>query len=1172
MALPGLYDYLGKTQADEINFLSTYFKGSISDFRIWNNLLSAADITAHYNAGADGLAVWTGSGGGNFTEAAKWDTGIVPGANTTLVMVNGNSMDLNGSSASVGGISLYNGTISDSLGTGKLTSATNINVEQGTISAKLDGTAGLTKSTANTVTLSGANTYSGGVTVNAGTLKLGNNAALGSASNVITINTAGTILDISGTSPSIGGIVLTNGSIVDTGVPLGAISATGTYELQNGSVSVILNGMAGLNKTTTGAVTINGPSTSVSNAYSGGTTVTAGTLTLADAFATLGSNTAGNDITVMTGARLEMANSANIGSLQNLIIQTGAVATINAIGQGLINKLGVSGYGVLAMNADNASNLNFNAAACLSPVSLGASGVQGSTTNPTYTYSGTITPYANIFRLGGAWGTLKITGPLSGASNSLIVNGGGSGGTVILAGTNTYGAGTTIVTGTLQVPAGAKLGSDVVGNAVTVQNGGTLNLAETANIGVTQPLTINSGGVVSIAFPITTAFLAKPTSDSAGTIAVSGNSADPLTFTSGVGIGAAVDSTLSGTITPYNNVYRFGCGGGVLTISSALADGSGPSSVIVSAGTGGNVTLAPDAVLYPNGNTYTGGTTVNGGTLLIGSKGLPSTGTVTVIGGGTLNLNSQTVTVDRLVVNTGSTRANNSYYSVGGSGSIAAALGDYDVQSGYISAALADYTDNTDPLNPVVVPRNLIKSTTGFAQISGASTFTGKIYVNQGELQVTQDLAYGAVPAAVVTDSINLADGTQLDVNQFDMNAYRGVKITGKVTINAYNGTSICRFQGPISGTGGFTLIGGDPFGIGNPGDTSTPMWDTYQGDTIVTSGSTLRFRETNALPYGAGYGNLYILDGGYLDLMYSSNVNGFFGAGTVENYTGNGTVLTVGNNDTDSLFSGSIGAGLGTSLNRFSITKIGTGTLTLTGTSSGYTRLPTETDAATTVDQGILAVMKLANGGALSSIGQSEATSNRLVIGDATSTSLATLKYIGAGDSTDRCFTIGLNAAFDASGTGPVNFTPATGSAMAYIGSGVHTVTLTGTNTGNNIMNVILTDTDSPTNLVKSGTGKWKSTVNHTYTGNTTVYDGILDLAVINTPSATVSVAAGELDASSIAANTLTIGNGATVVIKAIAGGPQAAGSLSPVPEPSTWVLFILAGLVFGIYRRRGR
>jgi autotransporter-associated beta strand protein len=211
-------NYVGKSQADEVNFFSTYFKGSISDLRFWNNALSAADISAHYTAEANGLAVWTGSSGGNFNEAAKWDTGIMPGTNTTVVIVNGNSMDLHGYGAnpddkSVGGVSLYSGTIQDSLGTGKLTSATTINVEQGAISAKLDGMTGLTKSTVNVVTLSGANTFTGGVTVNGGTLQLGNAAALGSTSNIVTINNAGSILDIYGNSPTISGIVLTNGSL-----------------------------------------------------------------------------------------------------------------------------------------------------------------------------------------------------------------------------------------------------------------------------------------------------------------------------------------------------------------------------------------------------------------------------------------------------------------------------------------------------------------------------------------------------------------------------------------------------------------------------------------------------------------------------------------------------------------------------------------------------------------------------------------------------------------------------------------------------------------------------------------------------------------------------------------------------------------------------------------------
>ncbi len=129
--------------------------------------------------------VWpcgTATGTGNLTDPTKWDTGVVPDANTTIVMLDhplyGNTIELNGANVNLAGVSLYSGSIIDTPGTGKITSATTINVESGTISAKLDGTTGLYKTTAGSVTLSGANVFSGGVTVDAaGTLTLGNNSA-----------------------------------------------------------------------------------------------------------------------------------------------------------------------------------------------------------------------------------------------------------------------------------------------------------------------------------------------------------------------------------------------------------------------------------------------------------------------------------------------------------------------------------------------------------------------------------------------------------------------------------------------------------------------------------------------------------------------------------------------------------------------------------------------------------------------------------------------------------------------------------------------------------------------------------------------------------------------------------------------------------------------------------
>ena len=78
---------------------------------------------------------------------------------------------------------------------------------------------------------------------------------------------------------------------------------------------------------------------------------------------------------------------------------------------------------------------------------------------------------------------------------------------------------------------------------------------------------------------------------------------------------------------------------------------------------------------------------------------------------------------------------------------------------------------------------------------------------------------------------------------------------------------------------------------------------------------------------------------------------------------------------------------------------------------------------------------------------------------------------------------------------------------------------------------------------LLVSGGGTFNVSGSLTGAGNTTVTDSSL------------------LYANSIAQNTLTIGEGATVVIRAISGGPMAgAENINPVPEPEAWLLILIA------------
>jgi autotransporter-associated beta strand protein len=110
---------------------------------------------------------------------------------------------------------------------------------------------------------------------------------------------------------------------------------------------------------------------------------------------------------------------------------------------------------------------------------------------------------------------------------------------------------------------------------------------------------------------------------------------------------------------------------------------------------------------------------------------------------------------------------------------------------------------------------------------------------------------------------------------------------------------------------------------------------------------------------------------------------------------------------------------------------------------------------------------------------------------------------------------------------------------------------------------------------LIKDGAGSWTLTQDITYTGNTTVLNGILEVANFNPATANtalVDVEAGaQLIADSIMVNTLTIGAGGTVTIRAIDTSTSLA--TASVPEPISFLL-LMSGMAFccayGIIRNK--
>ena len=151
-----------------------------------------------------------------------------------------------------------------------------------------DGVLALVKDGVGTLTLGGSGSYTGGLTVRNGTLDYSG----GTLPNCNYTITGGT-LNIGSRSHAIRAFQITGGTVSGT---TGMLTSNAAYDIQAGTVGAILGGSVGLNKTGSGTAIL-----SAANTYTGPTTISAGTLKVAN---TTGSATGSGAVTVNSGATL----------------------------------------------------------------------------------------------------------------------------------------------------------------------------------------------------------------------------------------------------------------------------------------------------------------------------------------------------------------------------------------------------------------------------------------------------------------------------------------------------------------------------------------------------------------------------------------------------------------------------------------------------------------------------------------------------------------------------------------------------------------------------------------------------------------------------------------------------------------------------------------------------
>jgi autotransporter-associated beta strand protein len=644
------------------------------------------------------------------------------------------------------------------------------------------------------LTLSGANTHTGGTEVTGGTLFVTGAGTLGAASGNVTVTGTGgseVKLDLRNQQTRTGTITMTgqNARIIAGDVNnVGSLVNNGSIQFGGGKLDVAVSGSGGMD--VTGGGTIDS-----SNSYTGATTISGttgwygtGQLFVNNANA-LGA--ASGDLTISGGSVNLQSNT--ITRSGNVILSGGTIAN------GTLSKSG--------SNFDlQGSTVN---ASLAGTAGLIKSTTDGASLNASNSYTGGTTISGGTLFVGGS-------GTLGDASGDVTVSGTGSDSTLVVLELRSQQTHTGTITMTNQdarVINGG--GGSIVNNGAFRFGGGLLDVG----VSGTGGLNVTGGGRIDSSNSYTGATTISGTTGWYGQNQLFVNNANALGAASG-------DLTISGgnvnlqtnTITRSGNVT---ISGGTLTTGTlnktggvfALQGGDGSVGVTL-AGTAGLTKGGAGTSYLWLSNSYTGATTISEGTLVTDGEGQLTAGTTLAISNGaTWQMTGANSTTN------GATR------TIGG------LSGDGTVQtttSGFTHNVAVNKASGSDTFSGVIAGSGaLVKQGAGTLVLGGVNTYTGNTVVSGGSLQLAST---GVLRFLIGGSGVNNAlsgSGTSVLAGQFvfDLSgAATATNASWTIVANPLANTygtsfSVSGFDGVIGGnwtntTNGVSYVFSQPTGI----------------------------------------------------------------------------------------------------------------------------------------------------------------------------------------------------------------------------------------------------------------------------------------------------------------------------------------------------------------------